>query len=206
MRGAGTLHYSLGGALLVELALLGSVEADATSGGPFNGPIVDPISRDSLTDPLLRQAYDTVAAKPTRVQPLILALGANLYGTLLERLEERGLIRRESRRVLGVFRTTRWPAADAVHEAELRARVEATLVDGADPDPRTAAVIALVFASGTMPALSPPLPWNSTTIARAQKLKEGDWGAAAVNAAVERTAAAIMASTAVAIATSTASR
>ncbi|MFC5823499.1 GPP34 family phosphoprotein [Nonomuraea insulae] len=41
-------------------------------------------------------------------------------GPLIDRLVERGLIRRESKRVLGVFRMTTLPAADTRHEAELR--------------------------------------------------------------------------------------
>ncbi|WRL66498.1 GPP34 family phosphoprotein [Blastococcus brunescens] len=40
VQGAGTLHYTLGGALLTELALLGRVETDGT--GIVNGPRVTP--------------------------------------------------------------------------------------------------------------------------------------------------------------------
>lgn len=141
-----------------------------------------------------------VSAKQRRVQVLILALGSDLLPVLQQRLMDRGLITQEKRRVLGLFRTTRWPATDAAHEADLRRRIRAVLEDGAEPDPRTAAVIGLVYASGAMPALRPPLPWTSTTVARAQAIQEGDWGASAVNAAVTRTAAAIAVSSAAAAA------
>lgn len=206
--GAGTLHYTLGGALLVELALLDRVELDETSGGGFlNGPTVLPRGERPLEDPLLAEALATIRERPTRVQPLILSLGAGLYAVVLERLERRGLISKERRRVLGVFRTTRWPAQDARHEEELRQRILRVLVQGEAPDPRTAAVIGLVYASGAMPALRPPLPWTSATVARARQIQDGDWGADAVGTAVGRTAVAVAASSvSTAIAAAAASR
>lgn len=205
--GAGTLHYTLGGAVLVELALLDRVELDQDSGGGFlNGNIVRPKGVERLEDPLLQEALEAVRVKDIRVQPLILTLGGSLRPVLLERLEKRGLISREQGRFLGIFRTTRWPAGDARHEEELRERIRAVLVEGREPDPRTAAVIGLVYASGAMPALRPPLPWNSTTVTRARKIQEGDWGADAVSDAVQRTAAAIAASSAAVAISAAASR
>lgn len=198
VRAAGTLYYTLGGALLVELALLGLIDADDQDNGLLNGPRVRPTGSPQPADPLLREAMATIAAKPQRVQPLLVALGADLWKVVLERLVDRGLIEREERKLLGIFRTTRWPAVDAEHEAALRARILDVLVDGGETDPRTAAVIGLLYASGAMPALSPPLPWTSDTVRRAQALQDGDWGAAAVRSAVDRTAAAIAASVAAA--------
>lgn len=198
--GAGTLHYTLGGAVLVELALRGWVQIDTDDRRSANGPLVIPTGIPRPDDPLLAEAMTVVSAKQRRVQVLILALGSDLLPVLQQRLMDRGLITQEKRRVLGLFRTTRWPATDAAHEADLRRRIRAVLEDGAEPDPRTAAVIGLVYASGAMPALRPPLPWTSTTVARAQAIQEGDWGASAVNAAVTRTAAAIAVSSAAAAA------
>lgn len=194
VRGAGTLHYTLGGALLTELALLGRIETDES--GILNGPRVTPVGDEPLGDPLLQSAFDTVTAKTQRVQPLLMALGADLWKVVRDRLVERGLLRPEEKRILGVFRSTRFPAGDAQHEAQLRARILRVLVDGEAADARTAAVIGLLHASGAMPALSPPLPWTSQTVERAMQLQRGDWGAEAVSTAVQRTAAAIAASAA----------
>ena len=197
---AGTLHYPLGGALLVELALIGRVELDETSGGFVSGPIVRPLGNGPLGDPLLQSAYDTVVERPRRVQTLLALLGADLWSVLLERLEQRGVIRREKAKFLGIVPTTRYPADDGRPETALRNRILDVLVHEHDPDARTAAVIGLVYASGAMPALRPPLPWNSTTVQRAQQLRDGDWGAAAVGKAVERTALAVATGTATAVA------
>lgn len=191
VQGAGTLYYTLGGAVLTELALLGRVEVDDT--GVMNGPRVTPAGNGPLPDPLLQSAYDTIAAKTQRVQPLLIAIGADLWQVVRDRLVDGGLIRREERRAFGVFRSTRWPAADGEHEAQLRARIRRVLQEGETPDARTAAIIGLLSASGAMPSLRPPLPWNSATVTRARELERGQWGAEAVATAVTRTTAAIVA-------------
>src|SRR5690606_10547624 len=175
--------------------------------GVMNGPRVTPSGEGPLPDPLLQSAHDTVAEKTRRVQPLLVAIGADLWRVVLDRLVDRGLLRREERRILGVFRSTRWPAADQEHEARLRARIRRILEDGETPDPRTAAIIGLLSASGAMPTLRPPLPWTSATVTRAKELELGHWGSEAVASAVSRTAAAVVAaSTAVAIGAATAAR
>ncbi|SDT53436.1 GOLPH3/VPS74 family protein [Actinoplanes derwentensis] len=193
--GAGTLPYTLGGAVLVELALLGRV--DTTGAGGFSGEKVIAVEGEPLADPLLRQAYEKVAEKPRGVQTLLLQIGGNLWNDVVDRLVGQGLVRRESRKVLGLFRTTRLPAADGQREQETRDRIRAVLVDGAEPDTRTAALIALLSASGALPALRPQLAWSTPVIKRAKELEQGNWGASAVNTAVARTAAAIATSSAV---------
>lgn len=77
---------------------------------------------------------------------------------MLQRLVERCLLRRESRKTLGVFRTTFTRVADTRYKEALVARVRAALVDGAEPDARTATVIGLLSTSGTLPSLHPVIP------------------------------------------------
>jgi hypothetical protein len=194
VQAAGTLYYTLGGAVLTELALLGRIEVDDS--GILNGPRVTPTGEGPLPDPLLQSAHDTVAEKTQRVQPLLVAIGADLWREVIDRLAARGLVRREERKILGVFRSTRWPAADEEHEASLRARIRRVLEDGEAPDARTAAIVGLLSASGALPSLRPPLPWTSATATRAKELELGHWGPEAVATAVARTAAATAASSA----------
>lgn len=193
--GAGTLHYTLGGAMLVELALRGAIDAEEGRAS-LNGPEVRAVGDVPIEDPLLRSAYDAVAQKTQRVQPLLLKIGGGLREPVIDRLVERGLVRREEKRVLGVFRSTRWPAEDSQHEADLLEDVRAVLEDGSEPDSRTAAVIALLSSSGALPTLHPTPKWSSRVATRAKEIEQGSWGASAVNAAVTRTAAAIAASSA----------
>ncbi|MCZ7424203.1 GPP34 family phosphoprotein [Micromonospora sp. WMMA1949] len=181
---AGTLHDALGGAVLTELALLGRIQTD--NSGVLDGPRVTPSGEGPLPDPLLQSAYDTVAEKPQRVRPLLVALGTDLWWVVLDRLVDRGLLH---------------PARP--EEAQLRARIRRILEDGEAPDPRTAAIIGLLFASGAVPSLRPPLSWTSTTVARASEIGRGHWGSEAVSTAVTRTAAAIIAASAASVATTT---
>ncbi|BCJ61764.1 GPP34 family phosphoprotein [Micromonospora endophytica] len=95
------------------------------------------------------------------------------------------------------------PAADEAHEERLRARIRRILEVGETPDPRTAATIGLLFASGAMPSLRPPLPWTSTTVIRASEIARDHWGPEVVAAAVTRTAAAIVAASTACVATTT---
>ncbi|MFC9426965.1 GPP34 family phosphoprotein [Streptomyces sp. NPDC056987] len=187
--GAGTLHYPLGGALLAELALRGRVETDEGRAG-LNGAKVLAVGDGPLPDPLLGSAYEKVAERPRGVETLLLDIGGGLWKPMTDRLVERGFIRRESRRRLGVFRTTRLPVDDARHEAELRQRICAVLEDGESPDARTAAVIALLSASGTLPSLHPAPKWSTTVYERAKELEKASWVATAVGTAVTRTTTA----------------
>ncbi|MFV2022594.1 GOLPH3/VPS74 family protein [Micromonospora sp. LOL_023] len=201
IQAAGTLDYTLGGAVLTELALLNRIQTDDSGG--LNGPRVTTAGDGPLPGPLLQSAYDTIAEKTQRVQPLLVTLGADLWRVVVDRLVARGLLRREETRVLRVFRTTRWPAGDGTHEPRLRARIRGILEAGEGPDPRTAAIIGLLFASGAMPSLRPPLPWTSTTVTLAGEIARGHWGPKAVAAAVTRTAAAIVAASTASVATTT---
>lgn len=66
------------------------------------------------------------------------------YEAALRGVLDKGLIREEKRRVLLVFRTTRYPEADGTVESALRGRLAGVVLEGADPDPRTAALISLL--------------------------------------------------------------
>ncbi|MFJ5224629.1 GPP34 family phosphoprotein [Streptomyces sp. NPDC088400] len=196
--GAGTLHYTLGGAVLVELALLGRIETDKGRAG-LNGSKVLAVGDGPLPDPLLQSAYEKIAERPCDVQTLLLQIGGGLRKPVIDRLVEQGFIRRESKRMLGLFRTTKLPTDDMRHESELRRKVCAVLERGESPDARTAAVIAVLSASGTLPTFHPAPKWSTEVSERAKELERGSWGATAVNTAVTRTAAASSVASTVAI-------
>jgi hypothetical protein len=201
---AGTLFYTLGGAVLVELALLGAVESDGKE-SLLSGSRITATGQLPPDDPILRDAYAKVAEKPRRVQTLLPIIGADLHRTVTERLIDRGEIRRDKTKVLGFIPMKTLPSENTGHETELRDRIRAVLVDGATPDARTAAITALLSASGALPMLRPQLAWSSAVYHRAKELEQGNWGAEAVNQAVMRTAAAIAASSAVVVSTTIAS-
>ncbi|MGL4175049.1 MAG: GPP34 family phosphoprotein, partial [Dermatophilaceae bacterium] len=73
-------------------------------------------------------SLDTAHARLTeksdeKAQRAIGRIGKSAKDTTYEMLAAKGLVRREDGRVLGLFPTTRWPAADARAEAEVRAEL-----------------------------------------------------------------------------------
>lgn len=198
--GAGTLHYTLGGAVLVELALLGRIQPEGNRAW-FKGTKVVATGDGALPDPLLQSSHDTIAARPRHIQTLLVTIGSGLWKPVTERLVQRGLLRRERRRFLGLIPTTRLPAADIGYESALRERMRTVLEHGENPDARLAAIIALISASGTLPSLDPVPKWSGAVATRAKELEQGNWGAAAVNSAVTQLAASLAAASAAAVVT-----
>jgi len=183
IRGEGSLHLILGGAVLMELALRGRVEIGRKH-------VVHAVDGPPLGDPLLDDAATVVARRPRYVGTVVVEIGVRLREQVLDRLLERGLLRRERARFLGFIPTTRMPAQDLAYEAALLERVRAVLEDDAVPDARTAALVAILAASGTLPQFHPAIRWSGAVASRARRYQEGDWGAAAVGAAIAQAAAA----------------
>ncbi|MCI4044873.1 GPP34 family phosphoprotein [Streptomyces sp. TRM75563] len=196
--GEGTLYYTLGGAVLVELGLRGHIAADENDQG-LNGVKVHAVSSRTPSDPLLRAAQAKAGERVRGVQTLLIEIGTGMRETVLDRLVERGMLRQETKKTLGLFRTTSTTVADTGYKKALVEKVRAVLIDGAEPDDRTAALTGLLSASGTLPTLHRSIPWSGQVYKRAKELEQSSWGAEAVNAAVMRTVAAISAGTVVAV-------
>ncbi|WP_353650828.1 GPP34 family phosphoprotein [Nakamurella sp. A5-74] len=167
--GEGTLHYALGGAVIAELALAGHVRtAEQTV---FHGLKVSAVSEAHVSDPLLRRAYEKIAERPRGIQTLLLEIGADLRSIVLDRLLHRGVLRRETRKWLKIFTTSRLPTNAPLHEAAMLEAVRAVLEDGAEPEnAREATLVALLSATGTLPQFHPGnllvrqslRPWQGT--------------------------------------------
>ncbi|SDH56851.1 GOLPH3/VPS74 family protein [Agrococcus jejuensis] len=198
IHGEGMLYAILGGAVIVELAQRGLVRTDS-------GQTVEVVAGATPpADPLLRAAFDTIATKRRLVLTRIAEIGPSLREDVLDRLEARGLVERSRERVLGFIPVTRLRTLDTTHEDAVVARLRAVLVDGEQPDARTAALAALLWASDQLPALHARIPWTNDVASRALALQQGDWGASAVDVYVASVLAATVAvSTAVATAAAT---
>lgn len=185
---------TLGGALLVELAITGAVVVEEKRSAWSSAKVA--ASGPAPEDPLLRAAYDVVAAKPRSAQDLVGRLGKDARDALAERLVARGILERVEGRVLGLFPTTRWPTADAAHEQEVRRALTATLVQGHDPDPRTGALVALLSAIDKAHRVVDHEGMSAREVRRrAKELAEGAWAARAVRDAIVASTTAITAAT-----------
>ncbi|MEU8321105.1 GPP34 family phosphoprotein [Nonomuraea sp. NPDC048881] len=188
------LDPALGGAILAELAAAGRVEL-ADDRVTVTDPT--PLGDAELDAALARMAEDGKARKPAWwVQRL---QSDKLRRRLLTRLAEAGVLAEERGRVLGVFPTTRWPEADPQVEADVRERVTAVLA-GADPDERTATLIAIMHAAKLDRKAFPGADRE-----RVKEIAEGEWAGQAVAKTITAITAAIAAtaSTAAVVAATT---
>ncbi|GAA1218421.1 GOLPH3/VPS74 family protein [Prauserella alba] len=190
--GVHNLDQAVAGALLLELTLLGRVditgEADEGEAGRV---VVRDATRvgEAELDGALEALAEQEGAKPKDAVNRLAKDGP--VDRLLSGLADRGVLKRESRKVLKLFPVTRWPAADSRHEERLRAELHRVLVDGAEPDERTAAVIALLVATKSVRHAFPTDDPDRTG-KRAEQVAEGNWGSDAVRKAIDEVTAAVM--------------
>ncbi|WP_435860303.1 GOLPH3/VPS74 family protein [Streptomyces roseus] len=106
--------------------------------------------------------------------------------------------RRNTRRS-GYSRYTAIPRPTGAVEAELRDRLRAVVLDGAEPDTRTAGLIALIH-SAKLHALAFPDSPRKEIVARMTEITAGQWIDEGVRTAIRDMQAAMTAATAAAIA------
>ncbi|WP_244175880.1 GOLPH3/VPS74 family protein [Microbacterium oxydans] len=186
--GENILFYVLGGAALGDLALQERIEM--RNEGALTSRI-HALDAHTAPDELLVPGLEYIERKPRDAQTVLAAIGPNLRAPVLDRLVERGDLTREHGRSLGIFPTTKL-ALGSDRRAVLIERVRSVLTDGETPDIRTAASIALLSASGTLPQFHREIPWSGDVYTRAKAIERGDWGAAAAAEAVARTMSAVL--------------
>ena len=192
----------LGGAVLAELAVTGQVTVDEQKSIWRTDKVHASEPAPSDLDPLLAEALATIAEKDRKASTLVGRIGKGLEDRLAARLAERGILERRDGKLLGLFPRTTWPAADTTHENDVRRTITACLVDGAQPDERTGALIALLAAiDQAHTAVTPDTTAKKKELEkRAKEIAQGQWAAQAVkdavDAAIAAMAGAVVASTA----------
>ncbi|PXY22048.1 GOLPH3/VPS74 family protein [Prauserella flavalba] len=190
--GVQNVEYSLAGALLIELAMLGRVdvttEADEGTAGRLVVRDESPTGRDVLDDALAKLSTKEGRKAKDAIGPLS---GKGLSDRLLAGLADRGILRREEGRILKLFPVTRWPAEDSRAEERTRAELDRVLVHGEDPGERTGALIALLTGMGVVKRV---VESDDAQLVerRAKEIAEGNWAGEAMRKAVEEMTAAVM--------------
>ncbi|MFP8961108.1 GOLPH3/VPS74 family protein [Streptomyces nanhaiensis] len=118
----------------------------------------------------------------------------------VESLCGRGLVAEERVRVLGLFPVRRYPEADGSVEREVRGRLESVVVGGADPDERTAGLVALLHAAGLYRQAFPGLPRRQVE-PRMAGIAEGNRVGDSVRRAIRDVQAAVAVATTVTVVT-----
>ena len=137
------LAYPLAGAVLMDLALRSKIDADLEK--------VVVIDSASTGEPLLDGPLQQIASSPeprsARQWLGRLVPDADVIEEqALARLVERGILRREDRKILWVFSERRYPTVDDTEEKEVKRRLVDILMSDEIPTPRDVALIALVDA------------------------------------------------------------
>jgi hypothetical protein len=187
------LDYSLAGAVLIELTLLGKVDI-AAAGDDVKEGRLKVLDTSSTGDAILDERLAVLAEKGgQKPKNLLNKLSKHLRDQILARLAERGILTADKDKVLGLFPVTRWPAKDARHEAEVRTALGSVLKVGTQPDERTAALIALLSSLNVVPKVITDAVDKKALKNRAKEIAESEWAAAAVRKAVQEVQAAITA-------------
>ncbi|WP_250009761.1 GPP34 family phosphoprotein [Actinoplanes sp. M2I2] len=185
--GESTLSAVLAGAVLADLGLGRNVRTLPGRNGAIR---VEAVAHRPPADDILRSAWDYLAAGPRGLQAALAAIGPALRGLVLDRLVARGDIRRSSRTALGLVEVEVLEDGGTGRRAALLSDVRAVLVEGVEPQPRLAALTALLSGSGTLPQFGPGIPWAASLIARAKKIEQESSGAEAATEAIACTVTA----------------
>ncbi len=182
----------LAGAVLLELALDDVVAVD-TEGNQVKKGRIAIRTEARPADPILAEAVERLGSgRPLKPTAAIEKLQKGLQEKLLARVVEQGWVSEERGKILGVFPTKKWPAIDFTHEQRVRDLIRAALIDGLTPEPRTAALIALLSAADAAPKVFPDADKRAVK-KRAKEIAQGEWAARAVRDAVASVNAAMMA-------------
>lgn len=188
------LDLALAGAVLLDLATAGRVDVSGPGEPVRAGRVVvrDPRpTGDGVLDEGLRRIAAKGPRKPASVVP---ELAKKLRPELLARLVERGVLRLQEGRVLGIFPTSAWPAVDPAYEDGLRRALHDVLVVGRTPTPREAALISMLQAVDQVPRVLGDVGVPKRELRqRAKAVAQGGFADAAVKGAVEAVNAAVMA-------------
>ncbi|MFF4505510.1 GPP34 family phosphoprotein [Streptomyces sp. NPDC001401] len=169
-------EYMISAAALLELALAGRIRIG-------DGKVVlqdaTPLGAAALDAPLARIAGQDQQDDKGDAQKWVFGLRKEAYEAARQGLLDKGLIREEQRRVLGLFRTSRFPEADGSVEAALRRTLDQVVLAGRDPDERTAALLVLLHHGGLHASAFPDAD-QAAVKRRTAQIAESHWAGPAM--------------------------
>lgn len=190
----GNVGWAAGGGVLVELTLTGRIDIEddrvtVRDAQPTGVPYLDE-----------HLAHIKEHGRSWKVQDCLRAVAKEAAAGATQALVDRGVLREEKKRVLGLFPTRRYPEVDGAGEEEVRHRLDRVVIDGADPDERTAALVALLHGARLRGLAFPQREGRKQIEARMAEIAEGQWVQPAVRRAIDQAHAAM---TAIIVATAT---
>ena len=137
------VELAMSGAVLMDLALANRIDTD-----PERLFVVDP---SPLSDEVLDRLLARIAASEQERSVeywlnWIREDVPDIMGHFIDRLVERGILRRMEEKVLWMFETRRYPIIDDREEREVKRRITSVLFSNEIPDPRDIVIIGIVNA------------------------------------------------------------
>ncbi|MGK5449304.1 GOLPH3/VPS74 family protein [Streptomyces radiopugnans] len=189
--------WGVAGGILLDLVLAGRV---AVRDGRLEVADRTPIGVPLLDGRLERIAGWTGGGNRKKASDWLAKDQAKSVRAAVESLCGRGLVTEERVRVLGLFPVRRYPEADGSVEREVRERLESVVVGGADPDERTAGLVALLHAAGLYRQAFPGLP-RKRVEPRMAGIAEGNRVGDSVRRAIRDVQAAVAVATTITVVT-----
>jgi hypothetical protein len=178
-----TIDVALAGAVLSDLATTGHVElrdgrVTSTGGPPPDHPVLARVAGAVAADPRERTATWWVR----RIG------GRALRDEVLATAVDRGLLREEPTRVLGLFPSTRFPEAHPGIRQRVVDELALVVREQVAPDPSSAGLVALCSATGMLRR-----EFGRLDRAVLRRITEGDWASPAVARIIAETSSMMMA-------------
>ena len=138
---ANALGYGLAGAIILDLSLAGRIDTD-----PSQLTVVNPApTGDKLLDGWLSRFQAAPQPKSVMLWVRELALGEKeIYQAVVDRLIQRGILRREERRLFWGLSARRYPTIDGTERTEVRTRLSQLILGNDLPTPRDAILLSLI--------------------------------------------------------------
>jgi Golgi phosphoprotein 3 len=134
---------ALAGAILMDLALLNRIDTDLD-----HLILVDP---SPTGDPLLDKALTAIRESPDSrstsywIEEIRYRID-EFREVLIRRLIDRGVLKREDKKLLGIIPQTRYAVSPGPEEREVRERLRATILSDDIPDPKDVLLISLLVS------------------------------------------------------------
>ena len=147
---AASLDCALAGSVLMDLALENRIDTD-----PQRLFVVDPTPLDDdLLDPTLARVVASQESHDTAYWiKAITDQAEHIHGASLDRLVERGILRREDDRFMWVFKSRRYPVIDNTTIREVKLRLMGVLFSDDIPDAHDILLISLSDVCGIFSSL-----------------------------------------------------
>ncbi len=140
-----SFESALAGAILMELALENKIDTDLDHLLLING--------EKTGDPIYDEVLKMIQEHPKEENALfwvkeIRNRFSNLREVLTNRLVEKGIIREEKKKILGLFPQVRYPVVNDSEEVAIRQRIRQIVLSDEIPEPKDIVIISLIKSCG----------------------------------------------------------